>query len=158
MGCDAIFWTCSTIEPSTLAFYCLCSVIPANISLCRSLHRSSAMTRNEHPPHRWPLSIMNNGRTCEAVRPLPAATCRGGVRATRQRGTGRRRRLSIMALARRRYAPERRAYLRSSAPPACGNAPGDKEHLKARSKGIGNDCSGGVTREILRAINITHMI
>ncbi|WP_168707996.1 hypothetical protein, partial [Citrobacter freundii] len=94
------------------------------------------------------------------------------------------------------------AYLRSSAPPACGNLPGLhpgnaptlrrvaataqypaagaatvrtlnagrtcaavrpflrelKEHLKIRYKGIGNDCSGGVTREILRAVYITPMI
>ncbi|HHD2730419.1 hypothetical protein ACTM4W_26575, partial [Citrobacter freundii] len=94
------------------------------------------------------------------------------------------------------------AYLRSSAPPACGHVPaqhqGDvpaphrtagtaqqqnagaaavrtlnagrtcaavrpflrelKEHLKIRYKGIENDCSGGVTREILRAVYITPMI
>ncbi|HFK8703663.1 TPA: hypothetical protein ACG2OO_003747, partial [Escherichia coli] len=81
------------------------------------------MTWNEHAPHRWPLSILNAGRICAAVRPLSVATCRAssGQRASAAPGGG-----NGSASCRWRgdgSHPERRAYLRSSAPPACGNLP-----------------------------------
>ncbi|MDN4229019.1 hypothetical protein OA781_27305, partial [Citrobacter freundii] len=41
--------------------------------------------------------------------------------------TGRRERLSSRTLARRRWLTECGAYLRSSAPPACGHAPGQHQ-------------------------------
>ncbi|MDT7062777.1 hypothetical protein [Citrobacter braakii] len=57
------------------------------------------------------------------MRPLPAVTLRDNIRTTRQHRTGRREWLSSRTLARRRWLTECGAYLRSSAPPACGHVP-----------------------------------
>ncbi|MEB7010882.1 hypothetical protein NA900_25345, partial [Escherichia coli] len=98
--------------------------------------RRVAATAQHHAAGAATVRTLNAGRTCAAVRPLSVATCRAssGQRASaapggsngsvscRWRGDG--------------SHPERRAYLRSSAPPACGHAPGYKDHLKARSKGV----------------------
>ncbi|MDT7068218.1 hypothetical protein RQM06_27000 [Citrobacter freundii] len=51
-------------------------------------------------------------------------TLRDNIGAMCQHRTGRRERLSSRTLARRRWLTECGAYLRSSAPPACGHAPG----------------------------------
>ncbi|AXE71601.1 hypothetical protein CPT07_27685 (plasmid) [Escherichia coli] len=67
--------------------------------------RRVAATAQHHAAGAATVRTLNAGRICAAVRPLSVATCRSCIRATRQRCAGWRQRLSIMPLARRRFAP-----------------------------------------------------
>ncbi|AYN25645.1 hypothetical protein D8682_00820 (plasmid) [Buttiauxella sp. 3AFRM03] len=86
--------------------------------------RRAAATAQLHAAGAATVCTLSTGRICAAVRPLPVAICRAasGQRASAAPGGG-----NGSASCRWRgdgLHPERRAYLRSSAPPACGNLPG----------------------------------
>ncbi|WP_435078020.1 hypothetical protein [Enterobacter hormaechei] len=114
-----------------------------------------AATAQHHAAGAATVRTLNAGRICAAVRPLSVATCRAssGQRASAAPGGG-----NGSASCRWRgdgSHPDRRAYLRSSAPPACGNLtglhPGNAPALRRAAATAQHQAAGAATVRTLNA-------